>query len=245
MRRLLLAAAALGFVASIGTAYATPDTSNTVEMWNLASVPGGDQNSGAAVQQALPSAEADILAITGNQHFGSVAYSEPINYSLNLSQQSATISQFFAADSPTAGLPTSCDTACGNLRMTAPNFASVTLFEFTFTTTGEIFTATHDDGVSLFADGNTTTDLLPVSDSAPTSSETTAPITLTAGTYDLYYTAANGTPEDLVTNTVPVPAPLIGHGLLVLLAAGGLLFGAKLFERSNKQRSYTPAGAAA
>ena len=62
MRRLLLAAAALGFVASIGTAYATPDTSNTVEMWNLASVPGGDQNSGALVQQALPSAEAAILS---------------------------------------------------------------------------------------------------------------------------------------------------------------------------------------
>ena len=61
MRRLLLAAAALGFVASIGTAYATPDTSNTVEMWNLASVPGGDQNSGALVQQALPSAEAAIF----------------------------------------------------------------------------------------------------------------------------------------------------------------------------------------
>ena len=244
MRRLLLAAAALGFVASIGTAYATPDTSNTVEMWNLASVPGGDQNSGALVQQALPSAEAAIIS-AGGTNFGSVAYSEPINYSLNLSQQSATISQFFANDSPSAGLPTSCDTACGNLRMTAPNFASVTLFEFTFTTTGEIFTATHDDGVSLFADGNTTTDLLPVSDSAPTSSETTAPITLTAGTYDLYYTAANGTPEGLVTNTVPVPAPPIGHGLLVLLASGGLLFGAKLFGRSNRQSSHTSAAAAA
>jgi len=245
MRRLLLAAAALGFVASIGTAYATPDTSNTVEMWNLASVPTGDQNSTDPVQQALPSAEAAILS-AGGTNFGSVAYSEPINYSLNPGgQQSAKISQFFAADSPIAGLPTSCDPSCGNLQLTASGFASVTLFEFTFTTTGEIFTATHDDGVSLFADGNTATDLLPVSDSAPTSSETTAPITLTGGTYDLYYTAANGTPEDLVTNTVPVPAPPIGHGLLVLLATGGLLFGAKLFERSNKQRSYTPAGAAA
>jgi hypothetical protein len=34
-----------------------------------------------------------------------------------------------------------------------------------------------------------------------------------------------------------VPAPLIGHGLPVLLAVGGMLFGAKLFERSNKRRS--------
>jgi hypothetical protein len=32
-----------------------------------------------------------------------------------------------------------------------------------------------------------------------------------------------------------VPAPLIGHGLLVLLAVGGILFGARLWERSKKR----------
>jgi hypothetical protein len=30
---------------------------------------------------------------------------------------------------------------------------------------------------------------------------------------------------------MPVPAPLIGHGLLVLLAIGGVLSGSKLLER--------------
>ena len=35
----------------------------------------------------------------------------------------------------------------------------------------------------------------------------------------------------------PVPAPLIGHGLAVVLAVGGVLFGAKLLERSRKRRS--------
>jgi hypothetical protein len=34
---------------------------------------------------------------------------------------------------------------------------------------------------------------------------------------------------------VPVPAPLIGHGLLVLLAVGGVLFGAKLLERGRRR----------
>jgi hypothetical protein len=34
-----------------------------------------------------------------------------------------------------------------------------------------------------------------------------------------------------------VPAPLIGRGLPVLLAVGGLLFGARLLERSKKRRS--------
>jgi hypothetical protein len=35
-----------------------------------------------------------------------------------------------------------------------------------------------------------------------------------------------------------VPAPVIGHGLPVVLAVGGLLFGAKLLERSRKRRSF-------
>ena len=36
---------------------------------------------------------------------------------------------------------------------------------------------------------------------------------------------------------VAVPAPLIGHGLSALLAVGGVLFGAKLWERGRKRRS--------
>ena len=39
------------------------------------------------------------------------------------------------------------------------------------------------------------------------------------------------------TAGVAVPAPLIGRGLPVLLAVGGILFGAKLLERSKTRRS--------
>jgi hypothetical protein len=35
---------------------------------------------------------------------------------------------------------------------------------------------------------------------------------------------------------VPSPSPLIGHGLLVLLAVGGVLFGSKVLENRNKIR---------
>jgi hypothetical protein len=44
---------------------------------------------------------------------------------------------------------------------------------------------------------------------------------------------------DLVSEPLPavVPAPLIGHGLLVLLAVGGVLFGGKLFESLKMRRS--------
>jgi hypothetical protein len=35
-----------------------------------------------------------------------------------------------------------------------------------------------------------------------------------------------------------VPAPLVGHGLPLVLAVGGVLFGAKLRERRRKRRSF-------
>jgi hypothetical protein len=38
--------------------------------------------------------------------------------------------------------------------------------------------------------------------------------------------------------TAPVPAPLIGHGLLVLLAVGSVLSGSKLLESLKKQHSH-------
>jgi hypothetical protein len=40
------------------------------------------------------------------------------------------------------------------------------------------------------------------------------------------------------TTLSPVPAPAIGHGLPVVLAVGGVLFGAKLLGRSRKSRSF-------
>jgi hypothetical protein len=40
------------------------------------------------------------------------------------------------------------------------------------------------------------------------------------------------------TTLSPVPAPVIGHGLAVVLAVGGVLFGSKLLERSRKRRLF-------
>jgi hypothetical protein len=57
--------------------------------------------------------------------------------------------------------------------------------------------------------------------------------------------AAGQTPDQFITNIAitsnVVPAPLIGHGLPVILAVGGLLFSAQLFERSKK---FPPLGTA-
>jgi len=41
----------------------------------------------------------------------------------------------------------------------------------------------------------------------------------------------------LALPATPVPAPPIGHGLPVLLAVGGILFGVKVWERGQKRRS--------
>jgi hypothetical protein len=54
----------------------------------------------------------------------------------------------------------------------------------------------------------------------------------------LLTTAGNGTfPSNItvqaMSEVAPVPAPLIGHGLLAFLAVGGILFGAKFLQRSR------------
>jgi hypothetical protein len=248
MKRLLLTAAALGLAGSISTANAAPvgppDNSITVDMWNLANTvgtPTGNHNeSGDDVQQALPTARGAIVA-AGGTHFGAVSYTQPINYNLTnpAGDVASSINQFFAADVGGSGLPpASCTAACTTLTGSAPLFASVTLFEVTFSTPGESFTVQHDDGVSLFNALDTTfaSNLLP-GVSGPVSSELSGPVNLAGGTYNLFYTSANGTPEVLQTGTV-VPAPLIGHGLLVLLAVGGVLFGGKFLESLKTRHSH-------
>ncbi len=65
--------------------------------------------------------------------------------------------------------------------------------------------------MSLFASGNTTTNLLPGA-SAPTVSIPSTAVNLAAGTYDLYYAEANGLPAQLTAN-VPEPASLALFGI--------------------------------
>ena len=56
-------------------------------------------------------------------------------------------------------------------------------------------------------------------------------------TLDAIYDNAGGDISLEVTKTVSVPAPLIGGGVPVFLAVGGILFGAKLLERGKRSRS--------
>jgi hypothetical protein len=262
MKRLLLAVTALGLAGTIGTANAAPDISSSVDIWGAATTSSdGSLISADPAQQALPSAIAALMSEGGTSffHTGPSLYTASINYSLPGSGGS-TIPAFFASNggpvlaSPVT--PSGCTTSVGpnnvncqtaSLSGSAPGYTNATLMEFVFTTnTPETFTVQHDDGVSLFHTGmengcnqaSCPNDLLPLGDSAPTKKQMSGPITLSAGTYDLWYTAANSLPELLQTDTEPVPAPLIGHGLLVLLAVSGVLFGGKLLEGVKTRHSH-------
>jgi hypothetical protein len=74
-----------------------------------------------------------------------------------------------------------------------------------------------------------------LSDTATYDSQTFSSLGVTPGTYK--WTWGSAATADSFTLDVVVPAPLIGHGLPVLLAVGGLLFGAKLLEHSKRQRA--------
>jgi hypothetical protein len=70
-----------------------------------------------------------------------------------------------------------------------------------------------------------------LSDTSTYDNQTLATLGVTPGTYE--WTWGTG-PNQNFTLDATVPAPLIGHGLPALLAVGGLLIGAKLFERSKR-----------
>ena len=54
-----------------------------------------------------------------------------------------------------------------------------------------------------------------------------------SGAHNFFMCANTG----VVTAPIAAPAPSIGHGLSVILAVGGILFGAKLLELSKRHRS--------
>lgn len=76
-----------------------------------------------------------------------------------------------------------------------------------------------------------------LSSSATSDNATFSSLGVTPGTYT--WSWGNGADADSFTLQIgpaAVPAPLIDRGLPVLLAVGGLLFGAKLLERCKRRR---------
>jgi hypothetical protein len=227
MKRLLLASAVLGLAATIGMVNAAPITSSTVTIWNAAT-PGATSTS--LSQQGLPTA----VGLFGGP-LGLVAASTPFANPITYSDTSInTIPGFLGST------PATCTGACLTNALTSPGggFSNATVFRFTFTeATAETFSATHDDGISLFVAGSETMnglnpgncsivlgscpgDLLPISAAAPTGATPTS-VTIGPGTYDLWYAEVGGLPAVLeATSTPVVPEPaslmLLGSALVGL-----------------------------
>ena len=220
-----ICAVALGAEAT-QTANADVITSTTVTIWNAAT-PGATSTS--ASQQGLPTA----VGLFGGPLplvAASTPYAFPINYNdTNL----LTIPGFFASGgNPTPATCTSA--ACLTNPLSLGGFAQATVFRFTFMeSTTEIFSVTHDDGVSLFVAGTETTtctiancpgDLLPTSAAVPQIVGSPTSVTIGPGTFDLWFADVNGLPAVLeaTSTVVPLPGalPLFATGLVGLVLLG-------------------------
>jgi hypothetical protein len=74
----------------------------------------------------------------------------------------------------------------------------------------------------------------PLSDTATYDNTTITGLGATPGVYE--WTWGPGLNQNFTLDIVSVPAPVIGRGLPVLLAVGGMLFGTKLLERGKRRR---------
>ncbi|MGH7059917.1 MAG: PEP-CTERM sorting domain-containing protein [Stellaceae bacterium] len=214
MRPLLPALAVLGLAGTLGTANAAPIVATSTLIWN-AMTPGDPSGTGPE-QKALPGnpimIPGNLVPITAGGT-GGINFDQPSGGSM--------IADFLNTGAP--GYTYTC-AACATTIISQSGFAQVSLFEFKFTAASNgTLNIEHDDGVSLFKDGDTITDLLPVSDADPTV-ETPSSVSLTGGqVYDLFYAEDNGLPAVLTTDFVAVATP--EPASLTLLGAALIGFG--------------------
>jgi len=215
---LLSMTTALALAGTVTTANAAPLSATNLGIWSGTTTGSGDpaNNAVPGTRTLLP-----LVSTTATD-----AVSGPINFNYT-GTSPGTIGGFFASDS-SAFTDAGCGVGCQgtNISGNLGAFNHASLFEFSFTVGAGTLSITHDDGISLFADGGggnnpTGSDLFGGADSSPTASDSDS-IALGAGTYDLFYIAANGLPEILQTDFIPaaVPEPaslaLFGTGLIAL-----------------------------
>ena len=169
----------------------------------------------ASMEQALPTNP--LASGTANATF---VYTGDVNWSQGRSDPN-TLDMFVGSGGGaiTACSGGSCVGATGLAAdlLSTSGFAQTTLFELTFTTSGAVTgVVTHDDGASVYDSTNSAAYL---NSAAPTVAVTDSFSLPGAGTYNLWYVEANGSPSNLNLSlqSVPEPATL---SLLSLALAG-------------------------
>lgn len=225
MNKTIAIAALMGVTAvwsGAGQAAPLSVSSASVTVWN-AGTPNAVSTS--AIEQALPNNSLIGCGSSGpmeNRCFDKLSDTFTYTGNINFNDQTgaSTIAGFLTTGTPT-GTTLGLDPTLGARQISTADFKSTSLFKFTFTTSTALsgITISHDDGVSLYASGNTTTNLLAAGAASPTSTVNATLASLAAGTYDLYYLEANGLPAVLdfeyTPTRVPEPASLalLGIGL--------------------------------
>lgn len=171
-------------------------------------------------------ASASLATYNDNIVEDTFIYTGPLDFSSTVG--APTVAEFFAS---AGGSLSNVDVDLSNYTLStgagspgSGTFGTTTLLRFmkTFSPSASFYgTISHDDGITLFADGS------PVATSAaPTPLETTN-YSFNGSDFDLIYVAANGDPSILQVSAVPVPAA----GLLLLTALAG---GAAVAHRRRK-----------
>jgi hypothetical protein len=165
-------------------------------------------------------ASSGILDPSGNEVFNATiapSFTAGTAFTIN-----GTSSQFVVFNIGTGGLPFD-----GRIVLTGGITSDQVLFNFD---AGNFDTNTGGDPLTINTDGLTTTG---------TYLDPNGQIQIVNSVLDGRIFGGDSADFGISNSTIvaPVPAPLIGRGLPVLLAVGGMLFGAKLLERSKKRRS--------
>jgi hypothetical protein len=201
-----------------------------------------------------------VLGIAGAIPGASPAFAVPIAYSEMVTVSSGSLGTM-SLNGDTITLSLTADTVTGTAPTFLTNFATLTLTvgstmaTFSDQTFAEVFQSTTAVSPNAgFTDFTLNKAILLIKNNSLSTYDLTTPISLSGTAVfnagQLFPTSdgnfvLNSVGGEVTFGAVPVPAPMIGHGLPVLLAGGGVLLGMRLLERSRTRRTPGPASGAA
>ena len=211
MMRKFLSAAALTALCAMPSFAATLNGTFTIDIRNFSD---GDSEPFDVEQASSTATAANFNALTSD---AVITYTGNLAFNMPAGNSSTTYISTFLANgggviSDASGVELGF--LAGTL-LSQATYVTTTFFKITGTLASAVTgTITHDDGITLVANGQTG------GVSTGPNTVLTTPFTATNGNFTLYYVAANGNPSILKVDVAAVPVP--AGGLLLIGALGGL-----------------------